>query len=108
MRRAGSRPAGVFEWIPGSCCALAIGKPPRHDIPGCGERSRVDETVSKGYQRQLGLIQDAELLLDMFKMRADASRGRIEIQGDALHRRATGQTDEHLEFSLRQSLDRRL
>jgi len=63
---------------------------------------------ANGDQGQLGLVHDAELLLDVVEVRADGGCGKVQIRGDALHRRAAGKADKDLEFPLRQPLDRRL
>src|SRR3984885_9324104 len=68
----------------------------------------LDQSVTDRDQRELGLILDAELLLDVVQMRTD-SRGReLEILGDALHGRAAGEAHEDIEFAFREPLDRRL
>src|SRR5580704_10161233 len=58
----------------------------------------LDEFVADGDQGELGLILDAELLLDVVQMSADGRGRELEILGDALHRRAAREPHEHLEL----------
>src|SRR5262245_13752955 len=70
--------------------------------------SRLNQAVADGNERDFGLIRNAEFLLDVVEVRADGRGGQLEIIGDALHRGAACEPDEHLEFALREPLDRRL